>query len=109
MMRGDIRLLRSRPGESARRVLVLTRDSSLAYMPCITIAPVSDQVRDVPSEVPLSRLDGMPGGCAVNCDRIQTVSVDRVGERVTHLGAEKMRAVESALAFALGVRTGSPK
>ena len=60
-------------------------------------------VRDIPSEVFLSRDDGMPRDCAVNCDHLQTVSKGRIGALITSLSPAKIAAVGRALRFALNI------
>lgn len=62
---------------------------------------MTSTVRNIPSEVLLSRRDGMPHGCAVNCDHIQTVSRAKVGAFITVLSPGKTAQVRKAVAFAL--------
>jgi mRNA interferase MazF len=83
-------------------VVVLTRDSIIAYLGEVTVAPVTSTIRDIPSEVLLSPLDGMPGDCAINLDHVQTVSKGRVGALITTLSDDKMVQIRQALLFALG-------
>lgn len=68
----------------------------------MTVAPVTSTIRDIPSEVVLSRTDGMPRECAINLDHVQTVSQGKVGALITTLSSEKMAALREALLFALG-------
>ena len=82
--------------------MILTRNSIIAYLGEITVAPVTSTIRDIPSEVLLSPLDGMPRDCAINLDHIQTVSKGRVGALITTLSSEKMAHLRQALLFALG-------
>ena len=104
MKRGEVRWYKFKPPDKRRPVLILTRDSILEYMGEVTVAPITTTVRDIPSEVLLSRRDGMPRDCAVNLDHIQTVSKGKVGGPIATLSAETMRQVRDALAFALGLR-----
>jgi len=83
-------------------VVILTRDRVLEYLGEVTVAPVTSVIRDIPSEVLLSPLDGMPRDCAINLDHIQTVSKGKVGALITTLSAEKMAQLRQALLFALG-------
>jgi mRNA interferase MazF len=53
----------------------------------VTVAPVTMTIRDIPTEVLLTKEDGMPQDCAVNLDHIQTVSSGRIGPLVTKLRA----------------------
>jgi len=101
MKRGEVRWYRFAHPDKKRPVVVLTRDSILEYLGEVTVAPVTTTIRDIPSEVALSREDGMPRDCAVNCDHIQTVARSKVGDRITSLPGEKMSAVANAIGFAL--------
>ena len=83
-------------------MVILTRDSIIEYLGEITVAPVTSTIRDIPSEVVLSPLDGMPRDCAINLDHIQTVSKGRVGALIATLSTEKMDQIRQALLFALG-------
>ncbi|MCK4448808.1 MAG: type II toxin-antitoxin system PemK/MazF family toxin, partial [Candidatus Marinimicrobia bacterium] len=74
MKRGEIRWYKFNAPDKKRPVIILTRDSMLAYLGEISVAPVTATIRDIPSEVILSQEDGMKKDCAINCDHIQTVS-----------------------------------
>ena len=73
----------------------------LEYLREVTVAPITSSVRNIPSEVFLSKADGMPGDCAVNCDHLQTVSKGKIGSLITSLSPEKMSGVGQAIRFAL--------
>jgi mRNA interferase MazF len=100
--RGDIRLLRFPPPDKTRPVVVLTRDSALAYLSTATVAPITSSIRGVPSEVTLTEDDGMKQPCAVNLHNAITVSQQRLSRRVARLGPQRMREICSALRFSLG-------
>lgn len=101
MKRGEVRWYRFARPDKRRPVLVLTRDSILGRLGEVTVAPITSTVRDIPSEVFLSKQDGMPRDCAVNCDHIQTVSKGKLGRAITSLPPDKMAAVGRAIRFAL--------
>ena len=102
MRHGEVRWYRFAQPDKRRPVVVLTGDSIIAYLGEVTVAPVTSTIRDIPSEVLLSPLDGMPGDCAINLDHVQTVSKGRVGALITTLSADKMVQIRQALLFALG-------
>jgi mRNA interferase MazF len=102
MRRGEVRWYRFAQPDKRRPVVVLTRDSIIAYLGEVAVAPVTSTIRDIPSEVLLSPLDGMPGDCAINLDHVQTVSKGRVGALITTLSTDKMVQIRRALLFALG-------
>jgi mRNA interferase MazF len=101
MKRGEVRWYKFNDPDKKRPVLILTRDSILDYLGEVTVAPITSTIRDIPSEVFLSKSDGMPRDCAVNCDHIQTVSKGRVGKIITMLSNEKLADVRNAIYFAL--------
>ena len=101
MKRGEIRWYKFRAPDKKRPVLILSRDSILEYLGEVTVAPITTTVRDIPSEVFLSRDQGMPRDCAINFDHIQTVSKGKVGSLITTLSQEKLEQVRQAILFAL--------
>ena len=103
MNRGEVRWYKFERPDKGRPVVVLTRDSILPYLGEVTIAPVTSTIRDIPSEVLLGKVDGMPRACAVNCDHLQTVAQARIGALVTALSPTRMREIRSAISFALAL------
>jgi mRNA interferase MazF len=101
---GEVRWYKFDQPNKRRPVVILTRDSALAFLGEVTVAPITITIRDIPTEVPLTKADGLPRDCAVNLDHLQTVSTGRVGAMITRLSAEHMTRVRAALLFALGVR-----
>ena len=103
MKRGEVRWYKFAPPDKKRPVLVLTRDSILRYLGEVTVAPITTTVREIPSEVFLSKHDGMRRDCAINCDHIQTVSKGKIGALITQLSRTQMNAVTKAVGFALNL------
>ena len=103
MKHGEIRWYKFANPDKKRPVLILTRDSVLEYLGEVTVAPITSTVRDIPSEVFLSKPDGMPRDCAINCDHLQTVSKGKVGALITSLPPVKMVHVGRAIRFALDI------
>jgi len=101
--RGEVRWYKFRHPDKKRPVLILTRDSVLEYLGEVTIAPVTSTIRAIPSEVLLTRHDGVRRDCAVNCDHIQTVSKRKIGALVTTLAPERLVHVRDAIRFALAL------
>ena len=64
--RGEVRLYQFAAPDKKRPALVLTRNSAIAYLSTVTVAPVTSTIRGVPSEVVLNEEDGMKSPCAVN-------------------------------------------
>jgi mRNA interferase MazF len=101
MKRGEIRWYKFKAPDKKRPVLILTRNSILEYLGEVTVAPVTSTVRDIPSEVFLSKNEGMQRDCAINFDHIQTVSKRKIGSLITRLSSEKLKQVREAVSFAL--------
>ncbi len=102
MKRGEIRWYKFSKPDKKKPVLLLTRDSIIEYLHEITIAPITNTIRCIPTEVVLTEADGVPHACAVNCDHLQTVSKGKIGPVITTLSVEKMKQVGPAVRFALG-------
>ena len=103
MTRGEVRWYKFKPPDKKRPVVILTRDSIIEYLGEVTIAPITSTVRDIPSEVFLSKSDGMPIDCAINCDHIQTVSKGKLGPLITKLSSHKIDELKKAISFALSL------
>ena len=104
--RGDVRLYRFAPPDKKRPVVVLTRDSAIAYLSTVTVAPITSRIRGTPSEVALGAEDGMKAPCAAKLHNAITVSQQRLGARVARLGPSRMREICAALRFSLGCEAG---
>ena len=103
MKHGEIHWYKFIPPDKKRPVLILTRDSVLEYLGEVTIAPITTKIRNIPSEVFLSKADGMPQDCAVNCDHLQTVPKGKIGALITFLPLPKLVEVGCAIRFALDI------
>ena len=103
MTRGDVRWYRFDKPDKHHPVVILTRDSIIPHIGEVTVAPVTSTIRDIPSEVLLDKLDGMPKECAVNCDHLQTVAKAKIGALITSLSPVRLREIRTAVAFALAL------
>jgi mRNA interferase MazF len=106
MAHGEVRWYRFTRPDRKRPVLILTRDSALEFLGEVTVAPITTTLRDIPTEVVLTRADGMPRECAINLDHVQTVSQSRIGSLLARLDSTRMAEVREALLFALGFEKG---
>ncbi|MDH3885537.1 MAG: type II toxin-antitoxin system PemK/MazF family toxin [Desulfobacterales bacterium] len=104
MKRGEIRWYKFKAPDKKRPVLILTRNSILEYLNEVTIAPITSTIRDIPSEVFLSKNEGMHRDCAINFDHIQTVSKRKIGSLITRLSYEKLQQVREGISFALDLQ-----
>lgn len=103
MKRGEVRWYKFRHPDKKRPVVILTRNSILEHLGDVTVAPITSTIRDIPSEVLLSKQDGMPKECAINCDHLQTVSKSNLGSLITSLSQEKFINIRDAIRFVLNL------
>jgi len=103
MNRGDVRWYRFKSPDKKRPVVILTRNSILDYLGEVTVVPITSTIREIPSEVLLSKRDGMHNDCAINCDHLQTVSKDKIGSLIATLSQEKLFEIRKAVCFALAL------
>jgi excinuclease ABC B subunit len=87
-----------------RPILILTRNLVLDRLTNVTVAPLTTTMRDIPSEVFLTPDDdGVLTPCAANLDNIVTLQRDQIGALITVLSAERMKEVDKAICYALGI------
>ncbi|HZN35001.1 MAG TPA: type II toxin-antitoxin system PemK/MazF family toxin [Pirellulaceae bacterium] len=91
------------PPLGRRPVLILTRSTAVAARNQVVVAQVTTTVHGLPCEVSLTRADGLPRDCVVNCDVLLTVPKARQTSRIARLSRPKMDAVHQALKFALDI------
>lgn len=103
MRRGEVRWYKFKSPDKKRPVVILTRNAIVDYLGEVTVAPITSVIRDIPSEVFLSRQEGMQIDCAINCDHLQTVSRDKIGSLITTLSKEKLAELRNAICFALNL------
>lgn len=103
MKRGEVWWADLGPPAGRRPVLLLSREEAYAVRELVIVAPLTTRTRGIPSEVPLGPEDGVPRACVVNLDTITTIAKGSLRERLTSLSAEKLKAVEAALHFSLGL------
>ena len=84
-------------------MVLLSRDEAYGVRALVTIAPVTTRVRGIAAEVPLGPGDGLPRPCVVNLDTLTTVPKQLLAERLAVLSPGRIRAIDSAIAFALGL------
>jgi mRNA interferase MazF len=104
--RGDVCWYTFKAPDKKRPVLILTRDSAIAVLHSVTVAPITSTIRNIPTEVVLTKDDGLPNTCAANFDNLQTVPKSNIGGRISRLTARKMKEAGTAVSFALGFDDG---
>lgn len=103
MKRGEIWWVELASPAGRRPVLLLSRNEAYVVRELVMVAPLTTRIRGIPSEVPLGDEDGVPRACVINLDSITTIAKASLRERLIVLSAEKLKAVEQALHFSLGL------
>lgn len=103
MKRGEVWWADLPPPTGRRPVVLLSRDEAYAVRALVTVAPVTTRIRHIPSEVPLGPKDGLPRAGVANLDTILTIAKASLREYLASLSPEKLRAVDAAIHFALGL------
>ena len=67
--------------DKRRPALVLTRELMVGRMSTVTIAPITCAIHGIATEVLVGRRNGLDQDCAVKCDQIVTIALDRLHEQ----------------------------
>ena len=60
---------------------MLTRELMVGRMSTVTVAPITSTIHGIATEVVVGRRNGLEHDCAVKCDQIVTIPLDRLHER----------------------------
>ena len=101
MNRGEVWWL-EHPEAGRRPACVLTRQAAIPLLASVLVAPATRTIRDIPTEVALTREDGMPGDCALSLDNITTVPKALLTQRIAALSEPRLTELCSALRAATG-------
>ncbi len=89
------------PDVGRRPFLVMTRNAAIPVLHSVLAAPITRTVRGIPTEVPLSRADGMPDDCAASFDNLRVVPKAHLVERVCTLDPTRVLEACAALQAAI--------
>lgn len=103
MRRGEVWWVELDAPAGRRPVVLLSRNEAYAVRSLVTVAPITTRIRHIPCEVLLGTHDGIPRECVANLDSIATIPKDCLRERLVSLTPEKLRDIENAIHFALGL------
>jgi mRNA interferase MazF len=101
--RGEVCWYTFKAPDKRRPVLILTRDSAIGMLNSVTVAPITSTIRSIPTEVVLTKADGLPNTCAANFDNLQTIPKSNIGARIAQLTSRKMKEAAAAISFALAL------
>jgi mRNA interferase MazF len=89
--------------DKRRPVVLLSRDEAYDVRAMVIVAPTSTTVRGFAAEVKVGMREGLPRACVINCDWLVTISKADLVERAGTLSSTKLRQLDDALRFALGL------
>lgn len=101
MNRGEIWWV-EHPDAGRRPACVLTRQAAIAVLNAVIVAPATRTIRGIPTEVTLTRDDGMPDDCALSFDNLTTVPKSLLTTRITTIPDTRLPALCNALRAATG-------
>jgi mRNA interferase MazF len=102
MNRGEIRWYTFRLPDKRRPVLILTRNEVIDQLNEIIAVPATRTIRGLPTEVVLTKEDGMLAECALNFDHVSMAQRDRIGSMLCGLPESRWPEVRRALLVACG-------
>jgi mRNA interferase MazF len=100
MRRGEVWWAR---GDKRRPVVLVSRQEAYEVRALVIVAPATTAVRGYAVELKLGKREGLPRDCVVNCDWLVTIPKADLVERAGVLPAAKLRELDDALRFALGL------
>ena len=90
------------PKPAGRRpVLLLSRDDAYPVLNKFIAAEITATVRNIPIEVPLGSIEGMPKPCVANCDNLRTISKVLLVKKIARLSQKRVHEVKRAVGYAL--------
>ena len=90
------------PDAGRRPACVLTRQAAIRVLNSVLVAPATRTVRGIPTEVALTREDGMPDDCALSFDNLTTVPKALLTTRMTTIADARLPELCAALRAATG-------
>ena len=101
MNRGEVWWV-EHPNAGRRPACVLTRQAAIPVLNSVLVAPATRTVRGIPTEVPLTRDDGMPDDCALSFDNLTTVPKAMLTTRIARVPDTRLSELCDALRAATG-------
>ncbi len=90
--------------DKRRPVLVLTRGLMVGRMSTVTVAPITDAVHGIATEVRVGTRNGLDGDSAVKCDQIVSIPIDQLHEQCGWLLGPQELPIDGACLWRRGSR-----
>jgi mRNA interferase MazF len=81
---------------------VLTRQAAIPVLTSVLVAPATRTIRGIPTELALTRGDGMPDDCALSFDNLATVPKSLLTECITRVPEARLHELCDSLRAASG-------
>ncbi len=92
------------PPSGRRPVCIITRDAAIPLLNKVTCAPITRNIRGIPSEVEVGEEHGLPEAGVITCDNVITVAkTDLDSEPVGHLDMGTRVRLDRALRYSLDI------
>jgi len=104
MRRGEIWWAEMPKPAGRRPVVLLSRNEAYLVRELITIAPVTTRIRNIPVELPIGKVEGLPHSRVANLDTITTIPKRCLKERIGLISSAKLKELDEAVKFALGLK-----
>jgi mRNA interferase MazF len=89
--------------DKRRPVVLVSRQEAYQVRALVIVAPATTTIRGYAVELKLGKREGLPRDCVVNCDLLVTLPKVDLVERAGSLSSAKLRELDDALRFALGL------
>lgn len=99
--RGDIWWVES-PSRARRPFLIMTRSAAIPVLNSVLAAPLTRTIRNLPTELPLSRADGVPQESVASFDNMTVIAKSHLVERIAKLEPVRISEACRALQAAVG-------
>jgi mRNA interferase MazF len=90
------------PDAGRRPACVVTRQAAIPVLTSVLVAPATRTIRGIPTEMELTRADGMPTRCALGFDNLTTVPKAFLTKRITSIPERRLEELCRALRAATG-------
>ena len=90
------------PDAGRRPACVLTRQAAIPVLGSVLVAPATRTIRGIPTEILLTRSDGMPDDCALSFDNLTIVPKSLLTMRITRVPDARLPELRDALRAATG-------
>jgi mRNA interferase MazF len=89
--------------DKRRPVVLVSRQEAYQVRALVIVAPATTTIRGYAVELKLGKREGLARDCVVNCDWLVTLPKADLVQRAGCLSSAKMRELDEALRFALGL------